>query len=74
MLEPCAVKVASTVLRRGLHREMGFLSDNSQEEYEEQFESESGHGLEYMKLEEWFYASAQKHNDVIGWWLDLEEE
>ena len=27
MLEPCAVKVASTVLRRGLHREMGFLSD-----------------------------------------------
>jgi len=28
MLEPCAVKVASTVLRRGLHREMGFLSDN----------------------------------------------
>ena len=26
MLEPCAVKVASTVLRRGLHREMGFLS------------------------------------------------
>ena len=29
MLEPCAVKVASTVLRRGLHREMGFLSDNN---------------------------------------------
>jgi len=28
MLEPCAVKVASTVLRRGLHREMGFLSDD----------------------------------------------
>jgi transcriptional regulator of aromatic amino acid metabolism len=27
MLKPCAVKVASTVLRRGLHREMGFLSD-----------------------------------------------
>ena len=28
MLEPCAVKVASTVLRRGLRCEMGFLSDN----------------------------------------------
>jgi len=28
MLEPYAVKVASTVLRRELHREMGFLSDN----------------------------------------------
>jgi len=27
MLELYAVKVARTVLRRGLHREMGFLSD-----------------------------------------------
>ena len=27
MLEPCAVKVASTILRRGSHREMGLLSD-----------------------------------------------
>ena len=47
---------------------------NSQEEYEEQFESESGHGLDPMKLQEWFYESAQKHKNVIGWWLDLEEE
>ena len=46
----------------------------SQEEYEEQFESESGHGLEYTKLEEWFYKSAQKYKDVIGWWLELEED
>jgi len=29
MLEPCAVKVASTVLRRGFHREMGLLSDTT---------------------------------------------
>ena len=29
MLEPCAVKVASTVLRRGSHREMGLLSDKA---------------------------------------------
>ncbi len=29
MLEPCAVKVASTVLRRGSHREMGLLSDEN---------------------------------------------
>ena len=47
---------------------------NSQEEYEEQFEGESGYGLEYMKVEEWFHKAAQKHKDVIGWWLDLEEE
>ena len=46
----------------------------SQEEYEEQFESANGMGLEYEALEEWFYKSAQKHNDVIGWWLDLDEE
>ena len=32
MLEPCAVKVASTVLRRGLHREMGFLSDYNRDD------------------------------------------
>jgi len=47
---------------------------NSQEEYEEQFESENGHGLDYMELEEWFYKSAEKHKSVLGWWLDLEEE
>ena len=46
---------------------------SSQEEYEEQFESKSGHGLEYMKLEEWFEKSAQKHKNVIAWWLDLQE-
>ena len=28
MLEPCAVKVASTVPRRGVGCEAGFLSDN----------------------------------------------
>jgi len=47
---------------------------NSQEEYEEQFLSESGDSLEYMKLEEWFYKSAQKHKKIIGWWLDLDED
>ena len=46
---------------------------NSQEEWEEQFESESGIGLEYGAVEEWFYEVAQKHLDVIGWWFDLEE-
>lgn len=29
MLEPCAVKVASTVLRRVSHREMGLLTDKN---------------------------------------------
>lgn len=46
---------------------------NSQDEYEEQFESEDGHILDYMKLEKWFYQSAQKHKDVIGWWLELDD-
>ena len=45
---------------------------DSQEEYEEQFESEMG--LDYMKVEEWFHKSAMKHIDVIGWWFDLEDE
>ncbi len=47
---------------------------NSQEEWEEQFESESGMGLEYGAVEEWFYESAVNHQDVIGWWLELEED
>ena len=47
---------------------------NSQDEYEEKFESESGHGLDYTQLEEWFYKAAEKHKDVIGWWLDLDDE
>lgn len=47
---------------------------NSQEEYEEHFASENGMGLEYEALEKWFYESAQKHLNVIGWWLDLDEE
>jgi tetratricopeptide (TPR) repeat protein len=46
---------------------------DSQEEYEEQFESKDGMGLEYEALEEWFYKAAEKHKSVIGWWLDLEE-
>ncbi len=44
----------------------------SQEEYEEHFESENGMGLEYEALEKWFCESAQKHLDVIGWWLELD--
>ena len=47
---------------------------NSQEDYEEHFESGNGMGLEYEALEKWFYDSSQKHLDVIGWWLDLDEE
>ena len=46
---------------------------NSQEDYEEQFESTNG-GLEYEAQEKWFYKSAQKNLDVIGWCLDLDEE
>lgn len=46
---------------------------NSQEEYEEQLDS--GNGMfDYEALEKWFYKSAQKHKDVMGWWLDLEKE
>ena len=46
---------------------------NSQEEYEEQFESKDGQSMDYTELEEWFYKSAKKHKEVIGWWLDLED-
>ena len=42
MLEPCAVKMASTVLRRGLHREMVFLSDNNGSIRESYFVSQIG--------------------------------
>ena len=42
---------------------------NSQQEYEEQFETPEGM-LQYAALEEWFNKSAQKHKDVIGRWLD----
>ncbi len=45
-------------------------SFNSQQEYEEQFETADAM-LQYAALEEWFHKSAQKHKDVIGWWLDL---
>jgi len=45
---------------------------NSQEEYEEQFKSENGMGLEYEALERWFNKAAQKHMNVIGWWFELE--
>lgn len=47
---------------------------NSQDEYEEKFESKDGVGLEYMALEEWFEKSVTKHKDVIGWWLNLDDE
>lgn len=47
---------------------------SSQEEYEEQFESENGMGLEYEALEKWFDKSVKKHKSVIGWWLDLDED
>jgi len=47
---------------------------DSQEDYEEQFESKNGIGLEYEALEKWFYKAAEKHKKVIGWWIDLEED
>jgi len=40
---------------------------SSQEKWEEKFESESGIGLEYGAVEEWFYKVTEKHRDVIGW-------
>ncbi len=46
----------------------------SQEEWEEKFESDNGMGLEYMAVEEWFYKAAEKHRNIIGWWLDLEDD
>jgi tetratricopeptide (TPR) repeat protein len=45
---------------------------SSQEEWEEKFAGDIG--LDYMAVENWFYKAAEKHRDVIGWWLDLEED
>lgn len=31
-------------------------------------------GLEYEAPEKWFYKVAEKYQETIGWWIDLEEE
>jgi len=50
------------------------LSDFEINNNKEYFESKNGMGLEYEALEKWFYKSAQKHLDIIGWWLKLEDD
>lgn len=45
----------------------------SQAEYEERF-ANSQDMIEYKAHENWFLEAANKHRDVIGWWLDLADE
>ena len=42
----------------------------SQDALEEKFESKDGMGMDGMALERWFNKAAQKHIDIIGWWLN----
>ncbi len=39
-------------------------------EYEAQFETDGGMGLDAMAVEKWFWDKAPKHKDAIGWWID----
>jgi len=31
-------------------------------------------GMDAMKIENWFYEKVQRHKNILGWWLKLEEE
>ena len=43
------------------------------EHLEEQFVTEGGY-MDAMAINEWFNEKVEKHRDVLGWWLDLEED
>ena len=40
---------------------------------EEQFATEGGY-MDAIAINEWFNEKVEKHRDVLGWWLDLEDE
>jgi tetratricopeptide (TPR) repeat protein len=42
------------------------------EDVDEMFEEKFG--MDAIKIEKWFHEKAQKHQDVLGWWFDLEDE
>ncbi len=42
-------------------------AEDVDEMFDEQF------NMDVIKIEEWFYEKAEKHGDVLGWWLELEE-
>ena len=43
------------------------------EHLEEQFVTEGGY-MDAIAINEWFNEKVEKHRDVMGWWLDLEED
>ena len=43
------------------------------EHFEEQFETESGY-VDAIAINNWFDEKVKKHRDVMGWWLDMEED
>jgi tetratricopeptide (TPR) repeat protein len=46
----------------------------SQEDFEEKFLAKDGDYLDWEKQERWFHEKAKKHEDVLGWWLNMEDE
>ncbi len=43
------------------------------EHFEEQFETEGGY-MDAIAVNKWFDEKVEKHRDVLGWWLNMEED
>ena len=43
------------------------------EHFEEQFETESGY-MDAIAVNRWFDEKVEKHRNVMGWWLNMEED
>ncbi len=43
------------------------------EHFEEQFETEGGY-MDAIAMNKWFDEKVEKHRDVLGWWLNIEED
>ncbi len=43
------------------------------EHFEEQFETEGGY-MDAIAMNKWFDEKVEKHRDVLGWWLNMEED
>jgi len=71
MLEPYAVKVASTVLRRELHREMGFLSDKDEKVAKNKIKKEQDfHKQEDIKRQKEIEQNLKTKKLVSQWIID----
>jgi len=46
----------------------------SEEAFESDFMEEGKEYLDWQKQEEWFQEKVVKHRNLLGWWLDMEED